>query len=118
MHKYKMVSKLIIDVISSKISVQEALASFPKDNSDVNLKCAFDALMHYEADEDIRKKYADYSELQDEYLEYISSVLAQGQTIPSNIVSRYYNYHQDNMNFGKEKGFKGFINYIKRVINF
>ena len=50
------VSDLIFDVLTDKITVLEALSRFPKDNNDINIKCAFDALAHREADEDMRQK--------------------------------------------------------------
>ena len=40
------VSDLIMDVICDKITVSNALSKFPKERDDINLKCAFDALMH------------------------------------------------------------------------
>ena len=118
MNNNQIAAALILDVITSKITVHDALNNFPKDDNDVNLKCAFDALMHYEADEDIRKKSSQYAETQDEYLEFIAKILNSGKKLPKDIVARYYKYHQDNMNIGNEKGFRGFINYIKRMINF
>jgi len=118
MDKYNLVADLIIDVITSKLTLQEALKKFPNDNSDINLKCAFDALIHYEADEDLRKKIPDYALVQDEYLANIAQALKQKHNIPSNIVARYYEYHKDNIIAGNKKGFRGFIDYIKRMINF
>ena len=118
MDNYKQIAGLIKDVISSKISVQNALIDFPKDNNDINIKCAFDALMHYEADEDIRSKDSEYAQLQDDYLEYIAHVLDKGENIAKDVIARYYKYHESNILPGKEKGFCGFLKYIKRVINF
>ena len=119
MDKYKQIAGLISDVLISKISVQNALSSFPSNKEeDINIKCAFDALMHYEADEDIRSKDKDYAQLQDEYLEYVASILNKGENLPKDVIARYYKYHQDNLISSKEKGFRGFIKYIKRMINF
>ena len=63
---YAFISQLILDVLTSKITVNEALSKFPKTNNDINIKCAFDALMHYEADEEYRLKVKDYAQLQDD----------------------------------------------------
>ena len=119
MKKYEYVAKLIFDVLSSKITVQDALKNFP-DNSlkDVNIKSAFDALMHLEADEDIRKKDPDYADFQNDYLEYIAATLANNQALPNDVVKRYCEYHKDNLISGNKKGFLGFIEYIIRIINF
>ena len=61
-----LVSDLIIDVLTDKKTVQQAISLFPKEKNDINLKWAFDALMYREADEDIRAKYKDYASLQDD----------------------------------------------------
>ena len=45
-----LVSDLIIDVLTDKKTVQQAISLFPKEKNDINLKCAFDALMYREAD--------------------------------------------------------------------
>ena len=62
------VADLIFNVLKGKISVSEALGSFPNDENDINIKCAFDALLHREADEDLRNKIEDYKEIQDKFL--------------------------------------------------
>ena len=115
--EYQLVSKLISDVLLEKISVGQALSQFPK-SKDINIKCAFDALVHYEADEEYRLKVKDYAKLQDDYLEFIASVLSKGEDLPQNIVNRYLKYHNDNLIPDNKKGFQAFIKYIKRMINF
>lgn len=118
MDKYKLVSDLIIRVLTSKISVSQALSNFPKDSKDINLKCAFDALVHYEADEDIRAKVEGYAQIQDEYLECIANTLAKGKPIPNNIAKRYLQYHNDNLISDNKNDIKNIANYLKRMINF
>ena len=118
MDKYRQVSELIYKVLTSDLSVSEALVKFPLSiDKDINLKCAFDALMHYEADEDLRKD-KDYAKMQDDYMEFIAATLFKHESLPVDIVKRYYKYHKDNLLFGNKKGFRGFIEYIKRIINF
>ena len=118
MEKYKLVSGLIFDVLTSKKTVQQALSVFPQTEDDLNIKCAFDALMHYEADEEYRAKVKDYAILQDEYLEHIANTLSKGEPLSENIVKRYLNYHQDNFIYKHQKKFSDFIKYMKRMINF
>ena len=84
-----MISDLIFDVLTDKKTVLEAVSLFPKDKNDINIKCAFDALMYREADEDIRKKSADYAQIQDEYLELIAKTLKENQSLPKNVIARY-----------------------------
>ena len=88
MKEYKLVSNLILDVLTSKITVSQALSSFPPTENDINLKCAFDALVHYEADEEYRLKVKDYAIIQDEYLEHIAQTLKQGQPLAKNIIQK------------------------------
>ncbi|MBQ8476193.1 hypothetical protein IJ531_03930, partial [bacterium] len=89
MNEYHLVSELILGVLTSKITVLDALSRFPKNDSDINLKCAFDAIAHYEADEDLRKNEPDYAIVQDEYLEHIAQTLAKGEQLSKNIIDEY-----------------------------
>ncbi len=112
------VSKLIIDVILEKITVQKALSLFPKDNNDINIKCAFDALMHREADEDLRLKIKDYKETQDEFLINLAEILKDNQSLPKNIIQQYLQFHNDNLIPDKKEDFKNILKKLKRSINF
>ena len=109
---------LINDVLTGKKTVQQALSLFPKDNNDINIKCAFDALMHREADEDLRAKIPDYKETQDEFLMEIASILKENQKLPKNIIEQYLKYHNDNLIADSGKTFKDILKQIKRMINF
>ncbi len=113
-----LVSDLIIDVLCGKMSVSQALNLFPTDNNDINIKCAFDALVYREADEDLRKKNADYAQLQDDYLELIAKTLKENQNLPQNVISRYLKYNKDNLIYKKEKNLKDVFEKLKRIINF
>lgn len=113
-----LVSDLIFDVLTSKKTVQEALNMFPIDKNDINIKCAFDALMHREADEDLRKKISGYKELQDDLLETIANILKQNHKLPQNIIARYNKYHQTDLIYKKTSFFKEIIESFKRTINF
>lgn len=113
-----LVSDLIFDVLTSKKTVSEALTLFPDDKNDINIKCAFDALMHREADEDIRKSTAGYKELQDDLLETIANILKENNTLPKNIVERYLKYHGDDIIYKKQKSIlKDILQNLKRKIN-
>ncbi len=113
-----LVSDLIFDVLTSKKTVSDALALFPDDKNDINIKCAFDALMHREADEDIRKSTAGYKELQDDLLETIANILKENNTLPKNIVERYLKYHGDDIIYKKQKSIlKDILQNLKRKIN-
>lgn len=111
------VSDLIFDVLTDKITVLEALSRFPKDNNDINIKCAFDALTHREADEDMRQKISDYAIVQDDYLIDIANMLKENQRFPDEYIQNYIKYHNDTL-ISEEENFKSILKKIKRMINF
>ena len=115
--EYQKAANLIRNVLLEKLTVAQALGEFPS-SEDINIKCAFDALVHREADEDLRNKIPDYSFVQDEYLETISNILYKGKPLPKNVIESYIKYHKDNILPKNTKGFKNVINYLKRTINF
>ena len=113
-----LVSDLIYDVLVDKKTVQDAVSLFPKDKNDINIKCAFDALIYREADEEIRKKNSDYAQMQDEYLELIAKTLKENEALPKNVIARYLKYNNDDILAGNEKTFRQKLNKLKRMINF
>jgi hypothetical protein len=88
------VSAIIIKILTSTLSVREALKNFPKDVQDRSLECAWHAIIHYEADEDIRARDIEYAEAQDDYLEMIANILKEGGELPDNIIESYYEYYE------------------------
>ena len=113
-----LVADLIEQVVLDKIKASDALLMFPKNKSDLNIKCAFDAIVHREADEDLRKKIADYASVQDDYLLEIVHYLRENEDLPRNIISEYLKYHSDNLIWGEDKGLKNIFKKLKRMINF
>jgi hypothetical protein len=89
------VAALIIKILTSTLSVQEALTAFPKDTDDKSLECAWHAIIHYEADEDMRSKDCEYAIEQDEYLEMIAQILKEGNELPGNIIASYNEYYKE-----------------------
>ena len=113
-----LVADLINDVVLGKICVSYALELFPKDKTDINLKCAFDALMHREADEDLRAKVRDYAQVQDEFLADLAHILRENDKLPQNIIDEYQKYHNENLMGDWEKPLKSILKNFKRMINF
>ncbi|MBR6127116.1 hypothetical protein IKQ21_05470 [bacterium] len=111
----KFVGRLIFSVLTSRRSVREAIALFP-DSMDKNIECAYHALVHYEADEDMRYQDIEYREEQDDYLEFIAQNLVEGKELPRNIIADYEDYYK-----GVAKpwvaGIKGFLKEFARFIN-
>ena len=113
----KKVSTLIINVITQKMSVLEALKNYPKNIYDASLNAAFHALVHFEADEDLRKKDALYKQEQDEYLEEIATTLAKGESLPVNIIKSYEKYHKESLIYPNVKDKKNIWQRLKKIIN-
>ena len=111
----KFVGRLIFAVLTERKNVREAIKLFPE-CKDRNIECAYHALVHYAADEDMRYKDIEYREAQDEYLEYLAQTLCEGKDLPKNIIDEYKPYYKGFASVWTE-GFKGFIKEFKRFIN-
>ena len=84
---------LIRQVLISRLCVREAILNFPKDTEDKSIQAAFHALVHYEADEDLRNRDRLYKEEQDDYIEFLSYILERGENLPENIIANYKKYY-------------------------
>lgn len=111
----KFVGRLIFAVLTERKNVREAIKLFPETN-DINIECAYHALVHYAADEEIRYKDIEYREAQDDYLEFLAQTLSEGKYLPKNIIEEYKPYYKG-ISHVWESGFKGFWNEFKRFIN-
>lgn len=108
------VGNLIINVLTDRIIVREALKLFPRDVKDASIKCAYHALVHREADEDIRRRDLLYKDEQDSYLEQVAQTLKQGLELPKNIIKNYNTYYRDiEINHSNE-----FKIWLKRICKF
>jgi hypothetical protein len=108
------VARLIVSVLTERITVRDAILHYPKDTNDINLMAAYHALIHYEADEDMRAKDYDFKEEQDEYLNMIAELLANGKDLPKNIIKSYESYYPE-INLPKSKNI---ISLIKKICKF
>lgn len=109
----KFAGRLIYMVLTGKKCVREAIKLFP-DTKDPNVICAYHALVHYEADEDIRYQDIEYRDAQDDYLEYLAQTLSEGKILPKNIIDEYKPYYS-----GIAKPWhEGFQNSIKEFLRF
>lgn len=111
-----LVSRLVTLVLTNQMSVRQALQNFPKDTNDKSIVTAYHALIHYEADEDIRKRDLLYKEEQDEYLALIADTLSKNRSLPKNIVASYKEYYS-NSALPKEKTLKNLIKSLCRFLN-
>ena len=111
----KFVGRLIYAVLTERKNVREAIKLFPE-TKDVNIECAYHALVHYEADEEMRYKDIEYREAQDDYLEFLAQTLSEGKNLPKNIIEDYKPYYKGIARPWQE-GFEGFWKEFKRFIN-
>lgn len=112
----KTVSNLLMRVRCGEMSVREAMLKYPRDTEDESLIAAYHALIHYEADEDIRIKDELYKKEQDDYLEFLSLTLAQGHDLPENIIENYKDFYSQAPILHK-KGIKGFFKSFWKNLN-
>lgn len=112
----KEVSRLIYQVLTDKIVVREAVLNFPKVVGDKTLDTVYHALVHYEADEDLRKRDLLYKEVQNDYLEFIAETLDKGDDLPLNIIDSYKKYYKDT-NLPKPKTMSGLLKSLCKFLN-
>ena len=89
---------------------------YPKDTKDESLIAAYHALIHYEADEDLRRRDLLYKEEQDDYIEFLSYTLEKGEDLPANIISNYKKYY-DEAPILHEKSINGFFKSFWKILN-
>lgn len=112
----KAVSELVFAVLTGALCVREAIQRFPQDIQDPSIHCAWHALVHYESDEEFRRRDIEYRRQQDDYLEMIGFVLKDGMPLPANIISEYEPYHREAM-VPRSNAIKGVLNRLMRFIN-
>ena len=111
----KYVGKIIISVMTERISVKRALLLFPKGCNDPSIKAAWHALCHYEADEDIKLKDPEYINSQIELLEMIAFAFKDGEPLAQNIIDAYEPYYKNNP-ISYETGIQGIIKKLFRIL--
>ena len=111
-----LVAGLIRQVLISRMCVREAILNFPRDTEDKSIHAAYHALVHYEADEDLRNRDNLYREEQDDYLEFLANILENGKNLPENIIQNYEKYYEC-ANIPHEKNTKGFFKSFLRFLN-
>ena len=114
----QLVGKIIIAVLTERISVKDGLLHFPKGCNDPSIHAAWHALCHYEADEDIKLKDLDYNNQQVELLEFIAFTFKDGEPLAQNIIDAYKPYYKEDDPISYDSGLKGFIKKLFRFVNF
>ena len=112
----KQVAELLRKVRLGTMHVKDALLMFPDVTDDKSIMASYHALVHYEADEDLRAKDDLYREEQDDYLEFISYIMDRGEDLPENIIKSYEEYYKS-ANIPHTKDTKGFFESFFRFLN-
>lgn len=112
----KNVSRLIYRVLTESLDVRNAILKFPEDSTDLTIKTAYHALIHMEADEDLRKMDLDYRDEQDDYLEFIAQILQKGEELPQNIIKNYDKYYK-NVETPRSDSMKGLVKSLCKFLN-
>lgn len=112
----KFVADIVRRVLTSQVSVREAILQFPRDTEDKSIHAAYHALVHLEADEDLRARDIVYREEQDDYLEMIAQTLFEEEDLPENIIKNYEQYYTS-ANLLHEKNTKGFLKGFLKYLN-
>ena len=112
----KTVAGLLKAVRMGNLKVRDALLLYPKDTKDESLIAAYHALIHYEADEDLRASDELYREEQDDYIEFLYYILDRGEDLPENIVSNYKRYY-DSAPILHKKSVIGFLKSFFKNLN-
>lgn len=107
-------ARLIQEVLAGRRITREALKRFPKGDNDKSIMAAYHALIHYEADEDIRKRDSEFKEEQDLYLKSLAEIMLSGQPLPENIINSYEEFYSGTV---LTEG-KGFIQWVKSLLRF
>lgn len=110
------VAKLLRNVRIGNCGVREALMQYPRDTDDESLIAVYHALIHYEADEDLRRRDALYREEQDDYIESLSYILEKGEDLPQNIIDNYKKYY-DTVPILHKKDIRGFLKSFFKILN-
>lgn len=111
----KFVGRLVYAVLTERKSVREAICAFPE-SKDKSIQCAYHALVHFEADEDLRYQDFEYREEQNDYLEMIAQTLSSGKPLPQNIIADYEEYYKGTAHKWQD-GKAGFWKEFLRFIN-
>lgn len=112
----KNISRLIYMILAENLTVKEAIMKFPKGTDDPTLRTVYHALIHLEADEELRQKDIEYKEEQNDYLEFLAEILQEGKALPQNIITSYDKYYK-NIEIPRSENMKGLIKSLCRFLN-
>ena len=112
----KKVAEILRRVRLGEMHVRDALLAFPDETDDKSIMAAYHALVHYEADEDLRHRDDIYREEQHDYIEFLSYIMDRGEDLPDNVIKSYEKYYKS-ANIPHTKDTKGFLESFFRFLN-
>ena len=113
----KRVAALIRAVLIGECCVREAINSFPQNSEpDESVMAVYHALVHFEADEDLRRRDSLYKEEQDNYLIMLAEILESGEDLPFNIINSYKEFYKS-ANIPNGNDWKGKLKSFFRMLN-
>lgn len=112
----KEVAQLVRNVLIGRLCVREAINNFPNELEDESIQATYHALVHFEADEDLRKRDILYKEEQDNYLIMICEILEQGNDLPFNIINSYKEFYKS-ANIPNSNNLKGKLKSFFKMLN-
>lgn len=89
------IGKLFYSMIEGVVPSRKVIDYFPRNVEDRSIKIAWHALLHYDADEDMRINDAEYAQEQIKYIEFLASILSKGEELPQNILDEYEELYKD-----------------------
>ena len=112
----KKVAELIRSVLTGKLCVREAINQFPHNSEDESIQASYHALVHFEADEDLRCRDILYKEEQDSYLIMLAETLDKGEDLPFNIINSYKEFYKS-ANIPNSSDWKGKLKSFFKMLN-
>lgn len=112
----KNVAQLIRSVLIGRFCVREAINQFPHNAEDESIQASYHALVHFEADEDLRRRDVLYKEEQDSYLMMLAEILESGEDLPFNIINSYKEFYKS-ANIPTGNDWKGKLKSFFKMLN-
>ena len=107
---------LFYSVIKGAVTSREAINYFPRNVEDKSIKIAWHALLHYDADEEIRQNDPEYAQEQIKYIELLARILSAGEELPQNILEEYEELYKD-APLPKKNNFWGNLRAVFRFLD-
>ena len=110
------VGKLFYSMIEGVVTSRKVIDYFPRNVEDDSIKIAWHALLHYDADEEMRIQDAEYAQEQIKYIEFLAGILSKGEELPQNLLDEYEELYKDTT-LPKRYNWWGTLRSLLRFLN-